>query len=411
MHRPTQAATHVHTQGLKSIKRWKKNRNKCSVGTSRAYLQMILAILILILLFSIGVPSQQSSYDPFRLAVEDPIQKASIPTVNKYEHSNSPSHKRFGQCTSDQMNKINARLKFDNKKCRYLKKNTKCPENSWIDDFDFKGEGPEDDDTNSFLGISIGCNKGYDAIKTARMGMSNVDFDSKSWASALKGGGGTGACNQKHLNVDSVVTKPARKGEMHCVEPMPSTFKIISEASSSLGLESKGFILTHAAISASNGSIKFPNVKGGVENLGLDSCKAKTLSKLCEDVPMYSLQTYVEKFVKGSGPINILQIDAEGFDFDILFGAGSVLDRTQYLEFEYHQSGTWANLHINDAVRLLDGKGFNCYWTGKKQLWRITDCYFDSMCRAWSNVACVHRSQTGGLVEKMENIFLDTLLH
>jgi hypothetical protein len=85
---------------MKSIKRWKKNRNKCSVGTSRAYLQMILAILILILLFSIGVPSQQSSYDPFRLAVEDPIQKASIPTVNKYEHSNSPSHKRFGQCTS-----------------------------------------------------------------------------------------------------------------------------------------------------------------------------------------------------------------------------------------------------------------------------------------------------------------------
>ena len=57
------------------------------------------------------------------------------------------------------------------------------------------------------------------------------------------------------------------------------------------------------------------------------------------EVEMYSLDSYVEKFVKSKGPINVLAIDTEGWDFDVLFGASSVLDRTYYLEFEYHEMG------------------------------------------------------------------------
>ena len=57
------------------------------------------------------------------------------------------------------------------------------------------------------------------------------------------------------------------------------------------------------------------------------------------------------------GPVNILQIDVEGFDFDVLFGASSVLDRTLFLEFEYHSAGNWNGLHLQDAIKLLNGKG------------------------------------------------------
>jgi len=208
------------------------------------------------------------------------------------------------------------------------------------------------------------------------------------------------------------VTKPARKGEMHCVEPMPSTITLLRNASLTLDLESKGFIINGAAVASTDGTIPFPNAAAGKENLGMDYCMTKKnkMSSACQDVPMYSLQTYVERFVKSRGPINILQIDVEGFDFDVLFGAGSVLDRTQYLEFEFHHSGNWNELHVTDAVRLLDGKGFTCYWSGVKHLWRFTDCYFDMYkhWHGWSNIACVHRSQTS-LVEKMENAFLNTL--
>ena len=125
---------------------------------------------------------------------------------------------------------------------------------------------------------------------------------------------------------------------------------------------------------------------------------------------MYSLETYVEIYVKYQGPINILSIDVEGFDFDVIFGAGSVLDRTEYLEFEYHIKGNWGNYHITDAVRLLDGKGFTCYWAGKKKLWRITNCYINGLYdwHGWSNVACVHRSQAE-LADDMEKVFNETL--
>lgn len=86
---------------------------------------------------------------------------------------------------------------------------------------------------------------------------------------------------------------------------------------------------------------------------------------------MFSLEDYVAKYVKGRGPINILQIDGEGYDFDVLFGAGSVLDSTHYLEFfEYRY-------RLPDAVRLLDGKGFTCYWSGENRLCRISGCYFE----------------------------------
>ena len=123
---------------------------------------------------------------------------------------------------------------------------------------------------------------------------------------------------------------------------------------------------------------------------------------------MISLQTYVDKFIKSKGPINILSIDVEGFDFDVLFGAGTVLDRTQYLEFEFHAIGAWVKYHLTDIVGLLDGKGFTCYWAGNDRLWRITGCLHEIYATAhgWSNVACVHRSYTK-LAKNMESKFLD----
>lgn len=208
------------------------------------------------------------------------------------------------------------------------------------------------------------------------------------------------------------------KGEMHCVEPMPSTFDAVKNVTDELNLHMEGFVTTQAAISSRDGTISFPmgNNSKGAEGYSMASCNDVSIVNTgergvyCTDIPMYSLQTYVDMYVKSKGPINILSVDVEGFDFDVLFGAGSVLDRTQYLEFEYHMVGSWAKLHVHDLVNLLDGKGFNCYWAGKKKLWRITNCElrkFDTW-HDWSNVACVHRSQNE-LAQKMENLFLATI--
>lgn len=54
----------------------------------------------------------------------------------------------------------------------------------------------------------------------------------------------------------------------------------------------------------------------------------------------FSVMLRIEKFVQSKGPISMLSIDTEGMDFEVLFGAGPVLDRTNYIEFEYHVAGT-----------------------------------------------------------------------
>eukprot|EP00978_Attheya_sp_CCMP212_P011920 scaffold29623_cov46-Attheya_sp.AAC.2 len=129
---------------------------------------------------------------------------------------------------------------------------------------------------------------------------------------------------------------------------------------------------------------------------------------MCESVDVFSLKTYVENFVQStSSPINILSIDVEGFDFDVIFGASSkILDRVEYLEFEYNWMGSWGKQHLFDAVKLLDDHDFTCYWAGVDRLWRLTDCwlsYYDM--RTWSNVACVHHSVVPSLASRWRLYF------
>ena len=282
-----------------------------------------------------------------------------------------------------------------------------CPKPSWISEL----YSHNIIELESFLGLSIGCNKGFDAIKTARMGFSDEIFDVAAWKNATSFDE-TSVCKQNKEDKESNKGMAMRKrsGEMHCVEPLPSTFSVLKNASDKLHLHEKGFVLTHAAISTANGVIQFPTGESssGKENFGIHSCSSPGAK--CESVSTYTLDSYVNKYVQSKGPINILQIDAEGWDFNILFGASSVLDRTHYLEFEYHIDGNWKNLHLLDAIRLLDSKGFTCYWAGRKRLWRITECYFEiyNYWHGWSNIACVHRSQHT-ISQRMERLFRHTL--
>jgi hypothetical protein len=110
------------------------------------------------------------------------------------------------------------------------------------------------------------------------------------------------------------------------------------------------------------------------------------------------------------GPIDFLSIDVEGYDAEVILGSGrTVLDRVQYLEFEYHNEGSWPSHHLYDIVELLNQADMTCYFAGKSRLWRLTNCwmlYYDA--HVWSNVACVRRSQTR-LATIMEDTFQRTL--
>ena len=202
-----------------------------------------------------------------------------------------------------------------------------------------------------------------------------------------------------------------KKSELHCIEPMPATAKELARAAQELGWTEMGFVVTHAAIGKNDGMARFPSTSSvGVENKGLgNGCE----SSLCEDVVVYSLDSYVQQYVSPY-PIDYLSIDVEGFDFDVLLGGlNDTLPKVRYLEFEYNWMGSWKDQSLSDAVDILDRIGFTCYWAGKNGLlWQITNCWLEHYdVHVWSNVACINRhdGQMSSVAQDMQKRFLSTL--
>mmetsp|Transcript_21794 Transcript_21794/g.48875 ORF Transcript_21794/g.48875 Transcript_21794/m.48875 type:complete len:408 (-) Transcript_21794:259-1482(-) len=343
---------------------------------------------------------------------------------------------------------------------------TKCVDTgNWVEEY-YKElhttqQGPEQED---FLGFSVGCNKGFDALHTLRMGTYDTSLTKTSWRTAMEDDGqklSHSVCAQDANGEFELTTKndnnkdPLRRGEVHCFEPMPQTVSRLQYSSKHLGYDSKGFTVVHAAVSKSSGTVLFDAAdnqnKKGLENIGINNCasmKPEDQKQYCTEVKLLNLKEYVRDHIDNSSSnnnnnnkprrtIHHLSIDVEGYDGDVILGAGTeVLKRVEYLEFEYNWMGSWKNQHLFDVLSYLDGTGssssnnpgsfhkeatqndagnkdelsFTCYWAGEKRLWRITGCwmrYYDI--HTWSNVACVNRKLAPRLAEKMESVFRKTL--
>ena len=157
---------------------------------------------------------------------------------------------------------------------------TKCPKATWLDQhylelqkrYFVKGGTTRNMSTttttqpgtssspSSFLGISVGCNKGFDAINTLRMGTFDGSINKVDWKAAMEHDGvqlHTSVCHQddpKDLfkvvaGSDDHQNKQRPSGEMHCIEPMPRTYERLHYSAKALGYMEKGFTVTNAAVS------------------------------------------------------------------------------------------------------------------------------------------------------------------
>ena len=346
-----------------------------------------------------------------------------------------PEAERPLDCTPDQLDVVRYQLPPDD--CARTKRQpwrqecsfsyaTRCPENTWLSDYFQKHHQvrsssstnkAHNDDDPEFLSLFIGCNKGMDAVDAMRMGSGNAIFDKEAWKSAMSKFGELhfDVCKQSSTNqfpLDRNASGEGVKAELHCIEPMPKTARELNRSAKELGWDANGFIVTHAAIGREDGIASFPgDATAGVENIGLgNGCG----SEKCEDVTVYSLDSYVSRHVKGSGAIHYLSIDVEGFDLDVIIsGLNNTIDRVRYLEFEYNWMGSWAKQSLQYAVTMLDMKGFTCYWPGEAgKMWRITGCWLDHFdIHMWSNLACINRKsqEMVSIAEDMESLFQSTL--
>jgi len=256
------------------------------------------------------------------------------------------------QCSSEQLAIINKQLPPDDcesfadrprtQRCSFSYA-TRCPDSVWIDEYytqQLLKRNQKDNTQQPFVGIFVGCNKGMDAINTLRMGSGNSFFNKTNWINAMNmSTDDDGVCHQSQPRMEFQLledadVKPDSSSQVFCIEPMPATYRALSNSASTLGYDTNGFTVTHAAMSKEDGIVQFPNsTKTGKEQHSMEHCADPNID--CIDIPMYSLDTYVSEFVSKDLPIDYLSVDVEGFDQDVLLGGRNTLSRVHYLEFEY----------------------------------------------------------------------------
>jgi hypothetical protein len=334
-------------------------------------------------------------------------------------------------------------------------KETGCPLRTWLTEYYQQkmvlsaaavADGEEDD--SIFLGISVGCNRGIEAVEFLQLGTYNKgSFALDGWREALDqadmlpegicghtlaGRAASASISESEFGLDNnnggpdgIASRGPREGHMHCIDPLPNTLQTLNVAKSLLTSDNEEIIQKSLiieptmAIGRKNGYAHFPiGAPAGSSEYNLLSCENQDVRQTldCEDVPVFSLDSYAESHLQNYAPdqtIDVLHMSTVGFDYDVLQGGKYVLRRTAYLEFEHHKWGAWRHQSLREAIEMLDQElNFSCYWAGNGHLWRVSgpNCfldYYDS--RHISNLACVNRVLAPDLVDIMERRFQDTL--
>lgn len=265
---------------------------------------------------------------------------------------------------------------------------------------------------DTFVGITVGCGDGFDALDTLRMGTSNAKIDKTVWRNTLDA--------EEHIvmkeSIRSEQKNQKRSGEMHCIEPFTPNYNKLKLSAEVSGYDHEGFFVKNAVIAPLDGLIAFPDVytKKSLADVSIDDCNSFMPEKIadgrCKKMAGYTLDSYVEAHVESKGPIHVLKIGINGYDLDVLDGGKfSVLYLAQYIEFQFSYLAPMSLEQLGESIDMLDKYGFTCYWAGNDILYRITGCWQDYYnIHNLANIACVHHKQHK-LVEKMENIFLRTL--
>ena len=156
--------------------------------------------------------------------------------VKSYRHTNLNLRPET-VCTDEQRDKINQQLDLESGNVNVAR----CNDPDWLDSF---SEEESDIGLESFLGISVGCNKGTDAVQIARLGMSDAKLDVSVWTQFI--GDIITVCPARE---QGQVKFPKRNREMNCIEPMLKNVVLVNNASRHLDLNSEEFVVTQAAIS------------------------------------------------------------------------------------------------------------------------------------------------------------------
>lgn len=171
------------------------------------------------------------------------------------------------ECMQNQKRPWNRKCSFSAASC--------CPQNIWLHKFYERVHTHNISSPHSFVGLSVGCNRGDDAINLMRLGSADPSFDTDRWSAAFFANSSSIAgevCGQALPQID-LGNSPQASGasQMHCIDPLKHNANALRRSAHELGLDTKGFHVHEIAISKTNGAVLFPSAKAtklGTENKG-----------------------------------------------------------------------------------------------------------------------------------------------
>ena len=96
--------------------------------------------------------------------------------------------------------------------------------------------------------------------------------------------------------------------------------------------------------------------------------------------------------------IDLLHVDAQGFDPDVLKGATRTLNHTAVVTFEY-EGGWCCKATLRPVLQDLSAQGFECWWAGQRRVWPTLQCWDPQWEKPhWSNVICARQGHPWHLV-------------
>mmetsp|Transcript_44100 Transcript_44100/g.125813 ORF Transcript_44100/g.125813 Transcript_44100/m.125813 type:complete len:362 (-) Transcript_44100:89-1174(-) len=246
--------------------------------------------------------------------------------------------------------------------------------------------------------VDIGCNKGNDIVAMMERYDQSHHWSTENYLAKLATRGlDRFSCParapkvkiREMKNRSAVASFPVGV----CVEPMPTTTKVLRDVGNELGYnESVNYHVVQAAVvqEANPGqTIQMKLVEAGNEGSTLGA-KDGTMAK----VPAMTLDGIVATF--GLHRIDMLHIDVEGWDPDVLFGGKRILESTRYMMFEVHRdiaNSGWSRNTLRSVAGWLATKRFECYWANWPPTPILGGCWYEGWERmGWSNVMCLKAS-------------------
>ena len=337
------------------------------------------------------------------------------------------------QCTAEQFSKVAQQLPaggceravtraWMRNKCSFSDASS-CAHSTWFDKHLALTENSE-----TFVGIFVGCNKGYGALQTMQVASKDREgkYDKLRWRAQF-----LNTQEQVEDNISKAcpaynLPEPqgnaaARPVQVYCLEPVPKTFERLVETRQAMGIPETELSVEKVALGMMPRTERMlvQDQPLGVEGGSITSWKhgcfnVPSEDPKCIDISINTLDHWIATKtpqLAEDAPIHYLSIDVGGHDYEVLVGGAKMLKRVQYLDLTYHWFGNWGKQSLQEMIDRLANKGFVCYWPGRNDhLWRITNCWQDHyQHRFWAKISCVNTNTAPALAAEMETLFLQTL--